>query len=179
MTVSENQSGTQTAEVFAITSSTNATPIVVTTPTHGWSNGDHVTIVDHLVNTAANGHWVLANKTATTFELTGSVGNGIGGATGSVGKEHFQTAITAAGVYQFASDTVNLANGDLVEFRVFSKLLTGDSLSEVFYADYSNDQGDNVIKPSPPLLVPHGYQVSICQPKGTTGRAFKWAVYQA
>jgi hypothetical protein len=67
----------------AITSSTNATPIVVTTTgVHGCSPDDHVAIYSHLVNTAANGVWRVLTPTATTLTLVTSVGNGVGGATG-------------------------------------------------------------------------------------------------
>ncbi len=60
----------------AVTGATNATPIVITSNTHGYNNGDVVVIAHVLGNKAANGKWVVANKTANTFELTGSVGSG-------------------------------------------------------------------------------------------------------
>lgn len=64
-----------------IDNATNATPIVVTTSAaHGLSNGQLVTIAGVSGNTAANGSWTIANVTATTFELVGSVGNGVYGA---------------------------------------------------------------------------------------------------
>lgn len=66
-----------------IASSTNATPIVVTTTAaHGLSNGDSVTISNHEVNTNANGYWKVAGITSTTAQLVGSGGNGVGGNTG-------------------------------------------------------------------------------------------------
>src|SRR6266480_5102768 len=74
--------------VKQITSSTNATPIVVTSTAHGFTNGDLVYIADHLVNLAGNGVWKIANVAANTFELTNPVsgtnvvGSGVGGATG-------------------------------------------------------------------------------------------------
>jgi len=68
----------------SIVSSTNATPIVVSCTTHGFNNGDVVWITGHLVNLAANGMWVVANKTVSTFELEGSIGSGVGVATGTV-----------------------------------------------------------------------------------------------
>lgn len=74
--------------VKQIVSSTNATPIVVTSTAHGFTNGDLVFIDGHTVNTAANGFWKIANVAANTFELTNpvsaanAVGNGVGGATG-------------------------------------------------------------------------------------------------
>jgi len=72
---------------FAIASSTDATPIAVTTSSsHGYSTGDHVTIRGHLTNVAANGTWTIIKTGTTTFTLTGSVGSGAGagGATGHV-----------------------------------------------------------------------------------------------
>jgi len=74
--------------VKQIGSSTNATPIVVTSTSHGFTNGDLVVITGHTTNTAANGVWAIAGVAANTFQLTdpitaaNSVGNGVGGATG-------------------------------------------------------------------------------------------------
>lgn len=64
-----------------ISAATNATPIVITNTAHGLLNGDMVTIVGATGNTAANGDWLVSNKTANTFELidlagASSVGNG-------------------------------------------------------------------------------------------------------
>ncbi len=77
-------STTYAGNTVAITSSTNATPIVVTATAHGRANGDVVNVAGHLTNTAANGQWVVASAAANTFALTSSVGNGVGGATGTV-----------------------------------------------------------------------------------------------
>jgi hypothetical protein len=80
-----------TAEVGVrqISSSTNATPIVVTTAVaHGFTNGDIVYIDGHATNTAANGVWAITAASGSVFSLTdpitgaNSVGNGVGGATG-------------------------------------------------------------------------------------------------
>ena len=60
-----------------ITNATNAAPIVITTSkAHGFINGDSATVLGVLGNTAANGTWVIANVTSTTFELVGTTGNG-------------------------------------------------------------------------------------------------------
>jgi len=68
----------------AIASSTNATPIQVTTAApHGYATGQKVTIVGHATNTNANGSWEVTVNGASTFTLNGSVGNGVGGATGT------------------------------------------------------------------------------------------------
>lgn len=68
-----------------ILSSTNASPIAVTTTApHGLANGAVVTIAGHLVNTDADGTWVATVTGPNSFTLNGSTGNGVGGATGTV-----------------------------------------------------------------------------------------------
>ena len=75
----------QPATSILIASSTNASPIEITTATaHGLTDGAQVTISAHSVNTNANGTWTIAWVSTTKFTLTGSTGNGIGGATGTV-----------------------------------------------------------------------------------------------
>jgi hypothetical protein len=67
-----------------IASSTNASPIQITTAApHGYATGDKISIIGHLVNTAANGSWAVTVTGANTFTLDGSVGNGVGVATGT------------------------------------------------------------------------------------------------
>lgn len=67
-----------------ISSTTDATPIVVTTSAaHGFDTGDYVVIENHTVNVAANNsnsnpYWVITKLTDTTFSLDGSVGSGAG-----------------------------------------------------------------------------------------------------
>lgn len=69
----------------SIASSTNATPIVITTAVnHNLSTGQSVVVTGHNVNTAANGTWVIDVTGATTFSLRSSVGVGVGAATGTV-----------------------------------------------------------------------------------------------
>lgn len=53
-----------------ITDVTNATPIVITCTSHGFSNGNIVKISDIEGNSAAKGEFVIKNVTANTFELT-------------------------------------------------------------------------------------------------------------
>lgn len=62
----------------AVTSSTNASPIVVTATGHGLSDGDAVTISGHTGNLAANGAWVVLVNDANSFTLIGSEGSGVG-----------------------------------------------------------------------------------------------------
>lgn len=82
----------QTAAVgvgsFAIASSTNATPTVVTCAAHGIPTGtfEMVTIAGHTTNTNANGVWLAYAGSTTALTLVGSVGNGVGGAVGTVSR---------------------------------------------------------------------------------------------
>lgn len=83
------------AAAVNIASSTNATPIEVTTSaSHGLLDGDRIEIVGHATNTAANGVWYVLVISATKIRLysawtagavaTAVAGNGVGGATGTV-----------------------------------------------------------------------------------------------
>lgn len=76
---------------ISIASSTNATPIVITTSiAHGLVPGDYVTVYSHTTNTNANGVWkVGTTPTSTSFQIlqidgTNTTGNGAGGASGFI-----------------------------------------------------------------------------------------------
>jgi len=73
----------------AITSSTDATPIVVTATSHGFATGDLVLIFGHTTNIAANGIYKVTRLTADTFSLqdryTGANIAGSGGGAGAGG----------------------------------------------------------------------------------------------
>lgn len=73
----------------AITSSTDATPIVVTATAHGLVTGQRVLIYGHTTNVAANGIFKVTVVTVNTFqlqdELTGSNIAGSGAGAGSSG----------------------------------------------------------------------------------------------
>lgn len=84
---------------FNISSSTNATPIVVTTDTNfpnTWFTGQQVTISGHNTNTNANGTWTITKINSTQFSLNGSVGNGAGGATGTASLNGYLGGTSAA-----------------------------------------------------------------------------------
>lgn len=77
----------------SVTSSTDATPIVVTKNSHGYATGDLITINGHTTNIAANGTFKITYLTANTFSLqnkdTGAdiAGSGAGaGANGVMAK---------------------------------------------------------------------------------------------
>jgi len=81
--------GTSDGGIRQISSSTSATPPVITTAVaHGFTTGDTVYISDHATNTAANGLFKITSASASVFSLTryydgaNVVGTGVGGATG-------------------------------------------------------------------------------------------------
>lgn len=92
----------RTAEWVAknITSSTNATPIQVTANAHGLVTGDVVQVGAHTVNTNANGQWVVTKVDANNVTLDGSVGNGVGGATGTITQINCKCVKLASAVTQ-------------------------------------------------------------------------------
>lgn len=67
-----------------LVSSTNASPIQITKTAHGWLTGDIIHLNSHAINTNANGVWFITKVNDNAFTLDGSVGNGVGGATGSI-----------------------------------------------------------------------------------------------
>jgi hypothetical protein len=81
------------AEV-AISSSTNTSPIIVTTSTpHDCETGDIAVIYGHTGNAGANGSWEVVRLSATTLQLIGSHGSGVGGASGHLRSAAFGTRI--------------------------------------------------------------------------------------
>lgn len=71
---------------ISIASSTNANPSVITTATaHGYATGDVVEVLNHAVNTNANGTWVITVTSTTAFSIP-QPANGVGAATGTVQK---------------------------------------------------------------------------------------------
>lgn len=72
------------ASAAAITSSTNATPIVITaTLPHNLNTGDSVFVYSHATNTnanntASNPSWTITKVDNVSFSLDNSVGNGVG-----------------------------------------------------------------------------------------------------
>lgn len=71
-----------------IASSTNASPIVLTTAAHSIPTGtfEMVTVANHTVNTTANGVWLAYAGTTTALTLCGSSGVGVGGASGAISR---------------------------------------------------------------------------------------------
>jgi hypothetical protein len=169
-------SGSQAADtVRSISSTTNATPIAVTMwAVLGFSTGDRVSITGHLVNTAANGVWTVTVTSTTAFTLDGSVGNGVGAATGTVGKHVQLASVATAKTYVLAIDTSPLVLGDVLEVRVRKKVLTGGTVRDVATAYFAHPQA-GAIKESIPIVADFGVVCTIAQVAGTA-RTFDWAL---
>jgi hypothetical protein len=128
-----------------ITAASNATPIVVTSNAHGFSNGDFVVVAGVLGNTAANntganGTWVVANITANTFELTGSVGNGAYTSGGTASKVvQVTTPYTTANIpllsYIQSADTMYLTHGSYAPRKLTRSSHTSWSLTAIDFQD--------------------------------------------
>jgi len=72
--------GFVTEDDVTITGATQANPVVITAATHGYDNGDVVTLSSIGGMVELNGkEYKVANKTASTFELTDMLGNNIDG----------------------------------------------------------------------------------------------------
>jgi hypothetical protein len=101
-------SGTQT-----VTSSTDATPIIVTcSGTHGITSGavEVVSFTGHSTNVNVNGVWLAYANSSTTLTLVGSAGNGLGaGSGGTVSRVKvgytFVDAITHFTMWSFRTPT--------------------------------------------------------------------------
>lgn len=66
---------TGTGYTGSITGATAASPIVITSVSHGLSNGDQVVIRDVEGNTAANGVFTVSSAATNTFALSGTTGS--------------------------------------------------------------------------------------------------------
>lgn len=84
----------------SITGATNATPIVITQTSHGYTTNDLITVASVGGNTAANGNWQITVNSANTYTLIGSAGNSAytSGGTGQLLNGAGDTALTTTAV---------------------------------------------------------------------------------
>jgi len=152
-----------TATALSAPYSTYASPIVATSSTLAASinNGDVVYVHSHSGNTAANGAWVVSNKSGNNFTLTDSVGNGIPGADGYV-----QSATSKAVVLP-SVQTMDISRcediGQMITNSTFTSNANGWTLGggggtpdwryTSNYVDHANLGGTNALQPSTPLPI--------------------------
>lgn len=140
--------------VRKITSSTNATPIVVTFNNHNLVDDDKITINGHLTNTNANGVWTITKVTDNTFSLNDSVGNGAGSNTGAFAKTKGMSPVTdyKACILSFDTDgggdaamTVKLVGSIQVDEPDFAAPKTADNQYEfIFMVDLEDPTNNNI-----------------------------------
>jgi hypothetical protein len=141
---------TAVAPVVAIVSSTDATPIVVTTGASTWVVGQTVTIAGHLVNTTANGTWrirTVVGNAITLEYMNGAnsvgAGGGAGGATGTATRLGQAAVGTYAQVAAVSTNGTALAGSTYTTFTLnfypkVSEILTNmarQSTQQVVYMD--------------------------------------------
>lgn len=146
---------TADTHVKAITGATNASPIVLTITSHGWTNGDIIVVGLVGGNLAANGTWKIANQATNTVELTtlkdGLNSSGSGTYT-SGGYAINLTAVTALDQINggrvadgsgtdITLTTPTLVDGTLDADDVPNTNLTGTVHALVLYRFTSNDAG--------------------------------------
>jgi hypothetical protein len=107
-----------------VTGATNASPIVITSASHGLQTGTRVIVSGVGGNTAANGTFTITRVNANSFSLDGSTGNG---------------AYTSGGTWHVAGAYVlehELASGDGFEAgEVYKVLITYTVSSDTYSFD--------------------------------------------
>lgn len=100
--------------------------------------------------------------------------------TATVTTEHFLSSPNVAGTYTFHVDTVNMADGDVLELRIYQMVLTAGTQRVVYFtAFYGAQPTDDLIKVSVPvsneLTDTNALRFSLKQTFGT-GRSYPWKV---
>lgn len=110
----------------SITGATNASPIVVTSASHGLSVGTRVTITGVGGNTAANGTFTISAADTNTFTLSGSTGNSAytsGGAWNVTGLYKVSLTCSAANGYE-AGETYSVLVSGLISSAGWGDILS-------------------------------------------------------
>lgn len=89
-------------------------------------------------------------------------------------EENFAAADTTNQTYVLVVDTANLANGEEVEFTIYTKALTGGTERIAYRRSYSNAQLEP-IKYSPPVPADISFKATVKQTGGTL-RAYPWKI---
>jgi len=137
-----------------ITAATNASPAVCTSASHGFSNGDVVSISGATGNTNINGLRVIASQATNTFQLTDINGTAING-NGTFGGTCYAVNLTTIDFYDdivaglvgsmsSALTSKNTDNGRFDFADVTFSSVTGDPSEAVFLIN--NTPGTNATK---------------------------------
>jgi hypothetical protein len=159
------QSGSPVPYGKAVTGATNATPIVITSTGHGFSNGDIVLIVGVGGNLAANGVFKIKNVAANTFELTDPendnniAGTGTytsGGRAINMSVDEFMSSIDvsciAARTAALASKTFDVPRGGVFDCADTSVTPAANANACEGIVVYKNISGNDAISPKLALI---------------------------
>jgi hypothetical protein len=91
-----------------------------------------------------------------------------------ISTEHTLATDTTGQTYVFVLDAANLAMGDTVELRVYTKCKSGGTERLAYLRSYNNTQGE-LIKYSVPIPADISCKVTLKQTAGT-GRNFDWSL---
>jgi hypothetical protein len=99
----------------------------------------------------------------------------------TIGTEHTLATINTVGTFVLNVDTKNMVNGDVLELRVYKKILTGSTITvgsagQFVSSSFANVQADQG-KASIPVISLYSYVATLKQTAGT-GRNFDWNVEQ-
>jgi hypothetical protein len=116
------------ADLIAISAATNATPIVITVGANsGLKSGDKLAIAGVTGNTAANGIQELVAVSATTFQLKGTVGNGVFGGTVRAAQVFDQTPLMANHAAKLAMNGNLVGTVTLTSFGSYAEFAANDN----------------------------------------------------
>lgn len=135
--------GILTEATKSITGATAANPVVVTTTSHGYSNGDRVYITGVTGMTEINNReFTVANVTTNTFELSGVDGSGFsafvsGGAVGKI--VEVTTTYSIDDIFEInhvqSADVLYLAHKDHHPAKLTRTTATSFTLSDIDFID--------------------------------------------
>lgn len=164
MAVTAFASGTWTDLKGATVTVTIATPGVFTKTSHGLSLGDAVVFqtTGALPTgiTAGTTYYVSNLPNANDFRVSTTRGGSDQATSGTQSGTHSFTSVehlvgggvNVAGTFTMHVDGVNLASGDVVEFRCYQMVLTSGTPRVAYFASYTGAQPtDDVIKISVPM----------------------------
>lgn len=93
--------------------------------------------------------------------------------TATIGTEHSLVTNTTNGTFVLEVDTAALVNGDLLELRLYTKTLVGDSADALAWKGTFQHAQIAAKKISPPVASDISIRATLKQVAGT-GRAFPW-----
>jgi hypothetical protein len=183
MTWTVDNSGSKTATVAGTCTISNASPGVITfTNTAAVNDMVVFTTTGALPTglTAGTTYFIIsAGLSGSQFEVSATKGgsaintSSAGSGTHTATIEHVLDEPTTSATYAYELDTVNLANGDLIELRGYD-MVDGTNYRQMWKGTYQNIQINNA-KPCQPMAVTTQAKFTVKQLAGT-GRAFPWSV---